>query len=52
MRLVGSIVIVVKTKSMKVSTGLTASTHPISGEFVVNIGPIGVPVESANCIVI
>ena len=52
MRLVGSIVVVVNTKSIKVSTALVLSVHPIIGAFVDNIGPIGVPVEFANCIVI
>jgi hypothetical protein len=51
MRLVGSIVVVVNTKSIKVSTAVTESTQPIIGAFVDNIGPIGVPVEFANCIV-
>jgi hypothetical protein len=44
-------VVVVNTKSIKTSTALTESTQPINGEFVDNIGPIGVPEESANCIV-
>ena len=44
-------VVVVKTKSMKVSTGFTLSTQPTSGEFVESIGPIGVPEEFASCIV-
>ena len=51
-RFVASIVVVGRTKSIKVSTGEERSVHPISASLVGIAGPIGVPVESASCIVI
>ena len=48
---VGSIVVVVNVKSVVTSTGIVEVTHPISEVPEDKIGPIGVPVESANCIV-
>jgi hypothetical protein len=47
---VGSIVVVDKTISILTSTGITALTQPIKTTFDVIVGPIGVPVLSANCI--
>ena len=47
---VGSIVVVDKTISILTSTGITALTQPIKTTFYVIVGPIGVPVLSANCI--
>ena len=44
-------VVVVNTKSINVSTALTESVQPIIGAFVDIIGPIAVPEEFANCIV-
>ena len=41
-----------RTKSIKVSTGVVLSTQPINGVLVANTGPIPVPEEVANCIVV
>jgi hypothetical protein len=47
---VGSIVVVVNTISILTSTGITEVIQPIRETFEVIVGPIGVPVEFANCI--
>ncbi len=47
---VGSIVVVGNTISTFTSTGTTLLTHPINAILDVIVGPIGVPVEFANCI--
>ena len=47
---VGSIVVVGNTISTLTSNGITELTQPIKEIFVLIVGPIGFPVESANCI--
>ena len=44
------IVVEVRTMSHSTTCGIVELTHPISSIPVVNVGPIGVPAELANCI--
>jgi hypothetical protein len=48
--LVGSIVVVGKTKSVCTSTDVTESFHPIKEGVLIISGPIGVPELLVNCI--